>query len=75
METDNSVLKKKLSAYKSAKGTIKRVPDDLLLVTLRAWEQWPGTAKDFYTSLGMSILIENSSKVVFENSPLFVIFS
>lgn len=49
---DNTVLKKRLSTFRTEKGVLKNVRDDLLMDILRAWETWPGTAKDFYSSLG-----------------------
>lgn len=46
------ILRKKLSSFRTAKGRVTRVSDDLLLEILSAWEQWPGTAKDFYKGIG-----------------------
>ena len=51
---DNTILKKRLSTYRTDKGILKNVSDELLIDILRAWEQWPGNAKDFYTSIGVS---------------------
>ena len=51
---DNVTLKKKLSTYVSEKGQLRNVGDDLLCEVLRGWEEWPGTAKDFYKSIGFS---------------------
>lgn len=48
------VLKKKLSAFKGEGGRIRNVTDDLLLEVLSAWEQYPGTAKEFYRGIGSS---------------------
>ena len=48
------VLKKKLSAFKGEGGRIKNVSDDLLLEVLATWEQFTGTAKDFYRGIGSS---------------------
>lgn len=48
------VLKKKLSAFKTARGRLRGVSDDLLLEVLSAWEQWGGTARDFYKGIGSS---------------------
>ena len=52
MEKDLSVLKKKLSTYKSDGGRLKNVDDDLLLEILFNWEEWTGTAKSFHSALG-----------------------
>ena len=47
-------LKKKLSTYVSEKGYLKNVSVEVLYEVLIAWEEWPGTAKEFYKSLGYS---------------------
>lgn len=46
------ILKKRLSSYRTPKGRITRVPDELLVDILLAWEQWTGPASGFYSSLG-----------------------
>lgn len=51
---ESVILKKRLSTYKSEKGTITRAPDDLLIDILRAWESWNGTAKAFHEEIGLS---------------------
>ena len=51
---DNVTLKKKLSSYVTDKGYLKNVSDDVLYDVLMAWEQWTGSSKDFYRSLGFS---------------------
>ena len=51
---DNAVLKKKLSTFRSPKGSLKRVPPEVLYEVLRAWENWKGTSKEFYSSIGVS---------------------
>ena len=51
---DNIVLKKRLSTFRTDKGILKNVSDELLMDTLRSWESWPGTLKDFYSSIGVS---------------------
>jgi hypothetical protein len=48
------ILKKKLSSFRGEGGRIRGVNDDLLLEILSAWENWTGTAKDFYRSIGCS---------------------
>ncbi|MBF0299439.1 MAG: hypothetical protein HQK51_12010 [Oligoflexia bacterium] len=50
MELD--VLKKKLSSFRGEGGRITNVSDELLLEILSAWEQWTGTAQDFYRGIG-----------------------
>lgn len=48
------VLNKKISTFRGDGGKI-RITDDLLYMEiLNAWEQWKGTAKEFYKSLGLS---------------------
>ncbi len=49
---DLEILKKRLSSYRTPKGRLTRVPDDLLVDILLAWEQWIGPASGFYAALG-----------------------
>jgi len=51
---DNTILKKRLSTYRSDKDQLKNLPADVLLEVLNAWEKWPGKLKDFYMSIGVS---------------------
>ena len=48
------ILRKKLSSFRGEGGRIRNVSDDLLLEVLTAWEEWTGTAKEFYTRIGSS---------------------
>ena len=52
METN--VLKKRLSTYKSGKGSLRRVEDEVVMDLLRAWEQWQGSSADLYRELGLT---------------------
>jgi hypothetical protein len=49
---DMEILKKRISSYRTPKGRITRVPDELLIDILKAWEQWTGPASGFHTALG-----------------------
>ena len=49
---DLEILKKRLSSYRTPKGRLTRVPDELLVDILLAWEQWTGPASGFYSTLG-----------------------
>lgn len=51
---DNVTLKKKLSTYLSDKGQLRNLSDEVLFEVLIAWENWQGTGKEFYRSLGFS---------------------
>jgi hypothetical protein len=51
---ENVTLKRKLSSYVTDKGYLKHVPDDILFEVLIAWENWTGSSKEFYASLGFS---------------------
>jgi hypothetical protein len=51
---DNVTLKKKLSTYVSEGGYLRNVSDEVLYEVLLAWEEWTGTAKEFYRSIGFS---------------------
>jgi len=62
------ILRKKLSSYRTDKGRITRVSDELLGEILKAWEQWTGPASGFYTALGadhrkMASLIGRAKKL------------
>jgi hypothetical protein len=48
------VLKKKLSTFKTTNGRTRGVSDELLLEMLITWENWTGTAKSFYSGIGIS---------------------
>ena len=49
---DMAVLKKRISSYRTPKGRLTRVPDELLVDILRALEQWTGPGSSFYSALG-----------------------
>ena len=51
---DNVTLRKKLSSYVSDKGYLKNVSDEVLYEILIGWENWSGSSKEFYASLGFS---------------------
>ncbi len=66
---DNAVLRKKLSTFRSPKGSLTRVPDDIMMEVLVTWEQWSGTSTDLAKELGLTmrqvvILVEKAKKVV-----------
>ena len=50
---DLTTLKKKISSYRTPKGRITNLPDELLGEILHAWEQWNGASSGFYTQLGV----------------------
>lgn len=49
---DLTVLSKKISSYRTPKGQIRSLPDELLGEILHAWEKWTGPAAGFYKLLG-----------------------
>ena len=51
---DNTLLKKRLSTYRTDKDRLSNLPPEVLQEALSAWEQWSGKGKDFYTSIGVS---------------------
>jgi hypothetical protein len=51
---DLTVLKKKISSYRTPTGKITNIPNELLGEILHAWEQWSGTPTSFYSELGVS---------------------
>lgn len=52
--SDSTILKKKLSTYRSEKDQLRKVPSEILVEVLNAWEAWTGTSKDFYAAIGVS---------------------
>ncbi len=46
------ILKKKLNSYRTAKGRLTKVPDELAYEILLSWEEWTGPASGFYSSIG-----------------------
>jgi len=66
---DNTVLRKKLNTYKSAKGVLKGMSNDVILEVLHVWQNWPGSTADLYRDLElskgqMSALIRSGKKLV-----------
>ena len=51
---DLEVLKKRISSYRTEGGHLKKVPDELAVEVLMAWEQWTGPAKGFYAAIGVT---------------------
>ena len=50
---DNAIIKKRLSTFKSSKGSLTRVSDEVLADVIRAWEQWSGKSTDLARELGV----------------------
>jgi hypothetical protein len=50
---DLTVLTKKISSYRTPKGQIRSLPNELLAEILHAWEQWSGPSAAFYKQLGV----------------------
>ena len=48
-----SILKKKISTFRSGTGKLMNVSDELLMDLLLAWESWSGPASGFYAALGV----------------------
>lgn len=67
----NLVLKKRLNTCRSSSGRLSNIPDNLVMEIVRAWERWPGTAKSFYTSIGikkqqMGSIIKKGKRIIRE---------
>lgn len=52
---DNSILKKRISTFKTGKGNLTRVTDDLLFDVIRTWEAWVGTSTELSRDLGIGV--------------------
>jgi hypothetical protein len=50
---DLTVLAKKISSYRTPKGRITSLPNELLGGIFHAWEQWGGVPARFYKTLGV----------------------
>ncbi len=66
---ENGVLKKRLNTYKSGRGVLRKVDDEVVMEVLRAWENWPGSAADLYRELGLSkmqlvVMIQKGKRLV-----------
>lgn len=46
------ILKKKISTYRTTHGKITRLPDEVALEILTAWESWTGPMSGFYSAIG-----------------------
>ena len=67
MET--AILKKRLSTFKSSKGTLSRVSDEVIVDVLKNWESWEGSTVQFSREIGISrqqlaIIIKKGKKLV-----------
>lgn len=51
---DLEVLKKKISSYRTQKGLLTKIPDELVMEILVAWEEWTGTKLGFYSAIGVN---------------------
>lgn len=66
---DVSVLRKRLNTFKSGKGVLSKVSDEVVFGVLRAWENWPGSTADLYRELGLTkmqmvVMIKKGKKLV-----------
>lgn len=52
-QKENLILKKRLNTCRTEKGSLVKIPDDLVVDIIKSWERWPGTAKSFYRSIGI----------------------
>lgn len=50
---DLTLLSRKISSYRTPKGRIFNLPNELLGEILHAWEQWNGAPAAFYKNLGV----------------------
>ncbi len=51
---DLTVLSKKISSYRTPKGRVTNIPNEVLGEILHAWEQWTGSARGFYSAIGVN---------------------
>ncbi len=70
---ENMILKKRLNNCRTAKGNLSKVPNELIIDVMRAWERWTGTSKSFYQSIGLkkqqlAILIKKGKSIFKESA-------
>lgn len=51
---DVEVLKKKISTFRGEGGKVRITDDQLYMEILQSWEQWKGSSKDFFRTIGVS---------------------
>ena len=66
---DNAILKKRLGTFKSSKGSLARISDDVIIDVLKAWECWEGSTKKFSSEIGISfaqlgVIIKKGKKLI-----------
>ncbi len=66
---ETAIIRKRLNTFKSAKGVIRGVSNEVIMELLRGWESWPGSSADYYREIGLSkqqlaILIGKGKKLV-----------
>jgi hypothetical protein len=50
---DLTVLKKKISTFRSDGGKLRNVSDEVLAEIIHAWENWNGPTSAFYSAIGV----------------------
>lgn len=50
---DLEILRKKISTFRTEKGLLTKVSDELAIEMLLAWEEWVGPARGFYRAIGV----------------------
>lgn len=50
---DLTVLRKKINTFRTSRGRLTKVSDELLGEILHAWENWTGPTRTFYRDLGV----------------------
>ena len=66
---DHGILKKRLNTFRTDKGRLSKVSDELGVEILRAWEAWPGQGNEFGREIGLDryqvgIMIKKGRKLV-----------
>lgn len=66
---DNTILKKRLGTFKSSKGSLAGISDDVIIDVLKSWESWEGSTKKFSSEIGISsaqlgVIIKKGKKLI-----------
>jgi hypothetical protein len=71
-QQENLILKKRLNTFKTGKGSLIGVPDELIFDIIRVWEKWTGSSKSLCQSLGiknkqLAFIIKKGKRIIKNN--------
>jgi hypothetical protein len=68
---DNAILKKRLSTFRSVKGSLARISNDVVMDVHKAWESWEGNTVVFAREIGITsaqlgVIIKKGKRLIKE---------